>query len=97
MPFDSFQHIPVEGLTKDQRSSMQMKGNIGRIRKAKEKAKQGRKIFVGSPKKKYFCPKKQEGYWASERHVHCKICYKQDKGIDYHEPILFDKKLGHTW
>jgi hypothetical protein len=43
-------------------------------------------------KLKYWCEVKKDWYFASDRHTHCKLCWRQ--GIDdQHEVILFDPKI----
>jgi len=43
-------------------------------------------------KKKYWCEVERDTYTATNRHIHCKLCYRTDKP-DKHEVVLFDPKI----
>ena len=61
----------------------------------KPKKKKSKTNLRGN-KVKFYCPIMKEGYWATEKRIHCPICYNWEKE-DLHEPILFDEKKGHKW
>ena len=74
-------------LTKVQRTTMKLKWTEVKPKKIKEK----------KTKLKWYCPKKDEGYYGSINHTCCHLCYNPVTGKEYHKPIRFDKNLGHNW
>ena len=79
----SIQHLVQKAqktLTKHQRSQLT---NL----KPKKKITKGYMWY----KEKYWCPVEKDDYLATDKHIHCKLCYKPEKG-DKHEIIKFEDR-----
>lgn len=79
---------------KTEKLNSAQKKSINNLSVVKKKVTR-RDPYLGYHKNKYWCPEDKDTYLATDKHIHCKYCYRH--GIDdRHDPILFDPKI-HEW